>query len=404
MKKILILGGGYAGVSTAIHLKDVDAQVTLVNKHSYHHLTTLLHQPVVGRRNYQDLSVGLTSILPPPVKFIRGTVESIRTAEQRVNVKVRGKIIDLDYDILVIALGWEPQFFSIPGLKENALTLHSLNTSRLAKDRIEEALIAYDENPDERWRATIVIGGGGLSGIELAGELIDSRKLMAKSVDISPGEIKIILVEGAPTLLPGLDPWLAETSERYLKAKGVQCLTNTRITNMQDHTLTLSDGVTIQAGAVLWTGGIRGNALLEKNGFSVDRQGRVETNEFLQTKDPSNIFVTGDCALTTDVHGKPFPPTAWLAVQQGRHTALNIRRLLAGNTLLPYVAEAKALVLSLGRRYAVGIVAGHRISGKTAAILKDALAYKYLYDIGGIRLAWQKFWEWAPYLVLMHRD
>ena len=173
MKKILILGGGYAGVSTAINLKDVDAQVTLVNKHSYHHLTTLLHQPVVGRRNYQDLSVGLISLLPPPVKFIRGKVELIRTAEQRVNVKVRGKVIYLDYDILVIALGWEPQFFSIPGLKENALTLHSLNTSRLAKDRIEEALIAYDENPDERWRATIVIGGGGLSGIELAGELID---------------------------------------------------------------------------------------------------------------------------------------------------------------------------------------------------------------------------------------
>ena len=80
MKKILILGGGYAGVSTAINLKDVDAQVTLVNKHSYHHLTTLLHQPVVGRRNYQDLSVGLGSLLPPPVKFIRGTVESIQTA------------------------------------------------------------------------------------------------------------------------------------------------------------------------------------------------------------------------------------------------------------------------------------------------------------------------------------
>ncbi|MGB5991192.1 MAG: hypothetical protein WBG61_02590, partial [Desulfobacterales bacterium] len=107
---------------------------------------------------------------------------------------------------------------------------------------------------------------------------------------------------------------------------------------------------------------------------------------------------------TTDTHGNPFPPTAWLAVQQGRHTALNIRRLLAGNTLLPYVAEAKALVLSLGRRYAVGIVAGHRMSGKTAAMLKDALAYKYLYDIGGIRLVWQKFWEWAPFLVLMHRD
>ena len=404
MKKILILGGGYAGVSTAINLKDVDAQVTLVNKHSYHHLTTLLHQPVVGRRNYQDLSVGLTSLLPPPVKFVRGTVESIRTAEQRVTVKVRGKISYLDYDILVIALGWEPQFFSIPGLKENALTLHSLNTSRLAKDRIEEALIAYDENPDERWRATIVIGGGGLSGIELAGELIDSRKWLGKSVDISPEEIKIILVEASPSLLPGLNPWLADTSERYLKARGVQCLTNTRITNIQGHTLSLSDGVTIEAGAVLWTGGVRGNSLLEKNGFPVNRQGRIETNEYLQTKDPSNIFVTGDCAQTNDVHGKPFPPTAWLAVQHGRHAALNIRRLLAGNTMLPYMAEAKAVVLSLGRRYAAGIVGGYQISGTIAAMFKDALAYKYLYDIGGIRLAWQKFWEWAPYLVLMHRD
>ena len=158
MEKILILGGGYAGLAAALGLKDAGAQTTIVNKHSYHHMTTLLHQPVVGRRSYQDVSVWLKDVLPSSIQFIRGTVDTIDPSFRSVHIKTRKGKVKETYDILVVALGWEPQFFSIPGLREHALTLHSLNTSRLAKDHIEEALIAFDENPEDDWRTTIVIG------------------------------------------------------------------------------------------------------------------------------------------------------------------------------------------------------------------------------------------------------
>ncbi len=404
MKKILIVGGGYAGLAAALGLEGESLQITLVNKHSYHHMTTLLHQPVVGRRSYQDVSVWLKEVLPGSIGFIRGTVDTIDPSSHSVHIRTRkGKIIE-SYDILVVALGWEPQFFNIPGLKEHALTLHSLNTSRLAKDRIEEALIAYDENPEDDWRTTIVIGGGGLTGVELAGELIESRKKLALSFDLEPEKIRIILIEGSPTLLPGLDPWLSAKATEHLQDNGVDCMTDARITEVRDHVITLSDGSAVKAGTILWTGGVRGNSILERCRFQVNRQGRSEVNEFLQEKDHPEIFITGDCAITFDKEGKPLPPTAYLAVQQGRHAALNIGRLLAKQPLIPYLPKTRGMVLSLGRRHAVGIVMGRRVSGKTAAVLKDVLAFNHIREIGGIRLVAKKLWEFAPYLIHLHRQ
>ena len=159
MKHIVILGAGYAGVSAAVKLRGIKAHVTLVNHHSYHHLTTLLHQPVVGRREYRDLSLSLKDILPEPVRFMRGRVLKIVPRESRVEIRTREGRLSLDCDIMVIALGWQPQFYDIPGLRQYGLTLDSLNASRLVHDRIEESLIAFDENPEEKWRTSIIVAG-----------------------------------------------------------------------------------------------------------------------------------------------------------------------------------------------------------------------------------------------------
>ncbi|HIJ55780.1 MAG TPA: NAD(P)/FAD-dependent oxidoreductase [Deltaproteobacteria bacterium] len=403
MENILILGGGYAGLSAALGLEGTGAQVTLVNRHSYHHMTTLLHQPVVGRRSYQDVSVWLKEVLPSSIQFIRGTVDAIDPSSRSVHIKTRkGKVIE-SYDLLVVALGWEPRFFNIPGLKEHALTLHSLNTSRLTKDRIEESLIAYDENPEDDWRTTIVIGGGGLTGVELAAELVESRRKLALSFDLEPGNIRLILIEASPALLSSLDPWLSAKATEYLQDNGVECMTDARITEVRDHVLSLSDGSAVKAGTIIWTGGVRGNSILERCGFPVNRQGRAAVNEFLQAKDHPDIFIAGDCSLTYDNVGKPLPPTAYLAVQQGRHAARNIRRLSAEESLAPYIPKTRGMVLSLGRRHAVGIVLGRRVHGKTAAVLKDALAFNHIREIGGVGLLAKKLWEWAPYLIHLHR-
>ncbi|WP_319524492.1 NAD(P)/FAD-dependent oxidoreductase [uncultured Desulfosarcina sp.] len=403
MKKILILGGGYAGVTAAVHLHGVAADITLVNTHGYHHLTTLLHQPAVGRRHYEDLSVTLQQVLPRPVRFLRGRVQALDPTKRTALVKARGGVKTLDYDILVLALGWRPQYFDIPGLQEASLTLEDLNKSRTAKDRIEESLIAFDEDDSQRWRTCFVVGGGGLTGIELTGELVDSLPALGRAFDLTFRDFTIFLVEGAPNLLPGMDPWLAQRATAYLKRRGVRVLTGVRITGVAGEKISLSDGTTIQAGALFWTGGVRASEVPEKAGLPVGKAGRVVVDQFLQVRGHPEIFAAGDCAMVTDARGVPMPPTAWIAVQHGQSIAENIHRHFAGKDMQPCSATSPAVILSMGRREALGIVYGKRISGATAGLLKDMLAFRYLYGIGGLALVMRKLWEWTPYLIHLHR-
>ncbi|KPK00203.1 MAG: hypothetical protein AMJ60_02365 [Desulfobacterales bacterium SG8_35] len=403
MKHIVILGGGYAGVSAAVRLRDIKAQVTLVNHHSYHHLTTLLHQPVVGRREYRDLSLPLRDVLPRPVQFQRGRVLKIVPLENRIEIQTRDGRKNMTCDIMVIALGWQPQFFDIPGLRQYGLTLDSLNASRLVHDRIEESLIAFDENPEQNWRTSIIVAGGGLSGVELMGELADSRIKLARDFDLEPKDIKLYLIEGSHGLLHGLDPWLADQAAAYLQQKQVVCLANTRITEGLADGVVLSDGTKIQAGAIIWTGGVRGNMLVEESGLEVNREGRAIVNEFLQPKGYDNIFVLGDCAAATGEGGNILPPTAQLAVQQGNWVAGALRSLVKGERMEPYRPRMEGILLSIGRSHALGVVRGHHVSGRIAGMLKDFIAYRHIFRIGGLSLTLRKFREWRTYTALLRR-
>jgi len=401
MKDIIILGGGYAGVSTAVKLSGINANVTLINHHSYHSLTTLLHQPVVGRREYRELSLPLQQILPQPVQFLRGRVSKIIPQENSIELQTRQGRQCHRCDIMVIALGWQPQFFDIPGLRQYGLTLDSLNASRLVHDRIEESLISYDEHPEEKWRSRIIVAGGGLSGVELMGELADSRNRLARDFDLRPDEIKLYLIEGVHGLLHGLDPWLAENAARYLQAKDVTCLAGTRIIEGLADGVLLSDGTKIQAGVVIWTGGIRGNILVEECGLEVNREGRAIVNEFLQPRGYDNIFVLGDCAAVTGEDGKTLPPTAQLAVQQGNWMASALRASVRGERLMPYLPRMEGILLSIGRSHALGVVHGHHVSGRIAGMLKDLIAYRHIYKIGSLSLTISKFMEWRSYSSLL---
>ena len=404
MMNVLILGGGYAGLTTALGLAGADAQVTLVNRHTYHYLTTMLHQPAVGSRHYQDIHVDVPGLLKPPLTFIRGKVAGIDAAVGKVTVMRREGAVELAYDILVVALGWEPQFFDIPGLKEHAVTLESLNHSRLARDRIEESLLALDDAPEETWRSTIVIGGGGLTGVELAGELIDSRNELVRGLDMKAGQIRLVMIEGGKQILAGLDERLSQRTRTYLESHGVEIITGKRIERCDEHSLTLSDGTGMDYGVLFWTGGVRGNHLLTQSRFPVLANGRVPVNERLQHDLWPNFFFVGDCAAGLGTDGRPLPPTAWLAVQHGRYVAENIRRTIAGVPLTPFVPQADAIVLSLGHRYALGVMGGRLLSGSLAAMVKDFLAFRYIFQIGGLGLTLRKLFQWTPYLVHLHRD
>lgn len=396
---MLILGGGYAGITTAVGLRRAGRrarrlEVTLVNKHDYHYFTTLLHQPAAGTLDFEDVAVDIAPLLGPGARLVRGRVEAIDPRARRVRVWIEreDRRVELDYDRLVVALGSEPQFYNIVGLERHALTLRSLNTARLIRAHVELQLALYKNAPAEAWRTRIVVGGGGYSGVELVGELADWRPELARRYRIPDPSIEIVLVEAAPTLLPGFDPVLTLRAAQTLRRKGVRVETSAAIREAQPHRVLLADGRTLEAGTVIWTGGVRGNRLVEQAGFGVDRHGRAEVDDCLRAVGFPDVYVLGDCARALDPDGRPLPPTAQLAVQHGWHTARNLMREAQGLPPEPFVPRIRGMILSLGRHDAVGIVAGrYRVAGLPAVWLKDAIAYGYVCSIGGFGLALRRW-------------
>jgi len=387
--KIVILGAGYGGILTAQRLqkelRHKEADVTLVNRHDYHYITTHLHMPAAGTDSIEHSRIPIGDLIDGlKVKLIKSSVQAIQPAERTV-VLESGSI---PYDYLVLGLGGEPETFGIPGMLEHALTIRSINSVRLIREHIEYQLALY-KNDGLESRLRFVIGGAGFSGIEFAGELADRLPQLCRQYDIHPGEVSIINVEAAPTALPGFDPELVEYAMDVLKRKGVTFRIGVPIKECLADGVIIGEGEKIEASTVVWTGGIRGNHLLEKAGFEVMR-GRVKADEFLRIPGYDHIFVIGDNSLMLNPAGKPYPPTAQIAMQQGVTCARNVVASIRGRELNKFVFSNKGTVASLGKGEAVAVVGGKKIKGWVAAQLKKIVDMRYLFIIGGIPLVMKK--------------
>ncbi|HJV46521.1 MAG TPA: NAD(P)/FAD-dependent oxidoreductase [Bacillota bacterium] len=391
--KILILGAGYGGLMTATRLQKLlnynEAQVTLVNKHNYHYITTWLHEPAAGTRSPESCRIEIDTVIDKNrVNFIQSTVESIDREKKSVKL-TNGQA--LEYDYLVIGLGSEPETFGIPGLKENAFSIRSINSVRMIKEHIEYNFAKFRNEPERTDYLTLIVGGAGFTGIEFVGELSDRIPELCKEFDVDPSLVKIYNIEAAPTALPGFDPELVEYAMEILQEKGVTFKINTPIKECYPDGVLLANGEEIKAGTIVWTGGVRGNSIVENSGFEVMR-GRVKVDEFLRAPHHDDVFVVGDCALLfNEENGRPYPPTAQIAIQEGQNLAANLITLIRGNgELQKFVPSLKGTVASLGHGEAIGIVGNKKIFGTTAAFMKKVIDNRYLFMLGGVGLLLKK--------------
>jgi NADH dehydrogenase len=390
--KIVILGAGYGGLLTALQLQKKlnynEAEVTLVNKHNYHYITTWLHEPAAGTSPADHARVDLDKIIDTnKIRFVKGVVQSIQPDERKVTLE-NGDV--LTYDYLVIGLGSEPETFGIEGLREHALSIRSINAVRQIREHIEYMFAKYKNEPSRTDYLTFIIGGAGFTGIEFSGELADRIPELCKEFDVDPGLVKIYNIEAAPTALPGFDPELVEYAMKVLTDKGVQFKINTPIKQCTPEGVVLATGEEIKAGTVVWTGGVRGNSVVEKSGFEVMR-GRVKVDEYLRAPGYDNVFVVGDCALIFNEQGRPYPPTAQIAVQEGENCGANLVALVRGDALQKFTPELQGTLASLGKGEGIGVVFGSKkLFGASAALMKKASDLRYLYKIGGIGLAMKK--------------
>jgi NADH dehydrogenase len=236
---------------------------------------------------------------------------------------------------------------------------------------------------------TFVVGGAGFTGIEFAGELADRIPKLCKQFDVDPKLVKLVLIEAGPTALPGFAPELADYAMKVLAHKGVTFKIGTAIRECRADGVVLADGETVKSATVIWTGGIRGNRLVEQAGFETVR-GRVKVDAFLRAQEKEHVYVVGDCSLVTGPQDEPYPPTAQLAIQQGAACAFNLVAAIRGEAPREFKFSGKGVVASLGKGEAIGIVLGKTYKGGKAAVMKKLIDLRYLYAIGGIPLVLRK--------------
>jgi NADH dehydrogenase len=389
--KVVILGAGYGGLVTAIRLqkqmKASEMDVTLVNKHDYHYITTHLHMPAAGTDHHENARVAIADLIDErKIHFVKSTVSQILPEEKKVVLGDR----DLSYDYLVIGLGSETETFGIPGMNEYAMSIKSINSVRFIRQHIEYMFAKSKMEPMRKEYLTFVVGGAGFTGTEFVGELADRIPVLSRTYDVDPSTVQIINIEASPSALPpGLPEDLVEYGMEVMRRKGVQYKLSTPIKECTPDGVILGNGEFIRAGTIVWSGGIRGNSLLQQAGFDVQR-GRVKVDECLRSYQFPDVFITGDCSIVMSPEGTPYPANAQIAVQQGYNVARNLLCAVRGRDLKPFAYDFKGTVASLGRGEAVGLLKVKKVKGKFAALLKKVIDARYLYLIGGIPLIWKK--------------
>jgi len=391
--RVVILGAGYGGVRCALTLHDRsesgEIEILLVNKHDYHQFVAQLHESAAGMNNRNDIRVPLQEIFAETgVKLIKDTVLRILPADNRI-VLEKGS---LNYDYLVVGLGSEPEYYNIPGLEQYSLTLRSLNSAKLIRTHIENSFARFKANPGMKHLLTIVIGGAGFTGIELAGEMADWLPELAAEYDIPENIASVINIEAASTILQGYDRELVRKAYDILREKGVRIITDTSIESIDKTRVKLSSGEVIETGTFIWTGGIRANKAVVQAGFQSAVRGRARVNKYLQAVDFPNAYIIGDNAFIFNPEtGEVMGPTAQVAIQSGHLAALNILADIRHEDLRVFLPRELGRVVSLGRRVAVGKVGRkYKSTGRVAGLLKEAIKWKYMYSIGGVRLVAKK--------------
>jgi NADH:quinone reductase (non-electrogenic) len=365
--RVLILGGGYAGIFGASNLcKNKNVQVTLVSDSPQVQLLQNIHRVASGELQPRDITLDIHDILRKDVIFVKGKSEKVDLVAKQAEVVLTesGRVQIIQYDYLIIAIGAKNEYFGIKGARENTLSLRSVDDS-IKLDRTMKNL---------QQGSMLTIAGGGASGLSLAGAL--SEKYGNK--------IGIRVIEAQKEVLPGWDPIIIEMIKRKLeKIKNLEILRGKPIIEIGPHSVTLSSGETLQTNVTVWTAGIRGQDLTIIPEVKRTGAGRIIVNKYSKVLRPDggvfdNVFAIGDIsAFPLDHDGKLSPQLAQFAVRQARNVAKNILRKEYGDEMIELEYLQKGQIISLGTN-CIGTVNGLPISGWLCENTEDFVIDNYI--------------------------
>jgi NADH:ubiquinone reductase (H+-translocating) len=379
-KQVLILGGGFGGLYTALGLekalaRESEIQVTLVNRQNFSLFTPMLHEVAASDLDTTHIVNPFRKLLGR-VRFFHGEVEHIDLAMKQVTV-VHGPERHshvLGYDHLILALGSTTNFLGLPRLEQRVLTMKSLSDAAHLRNQLIDMLEEADFECAAGSRPkllSVVVVGGGFAGAETVAAVNDFlRESIRLYPHLATDMLRVILVHPGDVILPELGPKLGAYAQKKLAERKVGIRVNTRVTRVDEDAVELNDGSRIPTNTVIWTAGTSPNPLIATLLCKLDR-GRIVTNEYLEVPDWPGVWALGDCASITDpkTTGRPYPPTAQHALRQGKTVADNLIATIRGGRKRPFSFSTLGLMAAIGRRTGVANILGINFSGFVAWFL-----------------------------------
>ncbi|MGH9795579.1 MAG: NAD(P)/FAD-dependent oxidoreductase [Candidatus Acidiferrales bacterium] len=371
--RILILGGGFAGLYAALEFEKAlarsdDLEVTLINRDNFFLFTPMLHEVAASDLDITHIVNPIRKLLRR-VKFFHGSVESLDLAGRRVLVSHSEERHhhSLAYDHLVIGLGSVTNFFSLPGLERYARTMKSLGDAIELRNHLIELLEAADlecaiGKRDEL--LTVVVAGGGFAGVEtIAGVNDFLREALQFYPHLSDENIRVVLVHPGSVILPELGESLGRYAQKKLAERKVEIRVNSRVTAVDEGNVTLDSGEIIATKTVVWAAGTSPNPLLQSLPCRKGN-GRLAVNAQMEVAGWPGVWALGDCAAVPDRQtGRPCPPTAQHALRQGRVVARNVLASIRGGEQRPFEFATLGQLAAIGRRTGVARILGMNFSG-----------------------------------------
>ena len=405
-KRIVIIGGGFAGIALAKKLKNKNVQVVLLDKHNYHTFQPLLYQVATG-----GLEAG--SIAYPIRKVIQGcrdfyfrltTVKEIDTANQ----KIISEIGDLHYDYLVIATGSKTNYFGNKEIERNSMSMktipQSLNIRSLILENFEQAVLTKD-TVDRNALMNFVLVGGGPTGVELAGALAEMKKAILQKdyPDLDIQKMQINLIQSGDRILNTMSEESSSASEAFLENLGVKIWKNVRVTNYDGRTVTTNSDLSFETATVIWTAGVQGAAV---HGLSsdalIEKVERIRVNEFNQVKGYDNIFAIGDIAcMESELFPQGHPMMAQPALQMGNLLGENIIKHYQNHPMKRFEYNDKGSMATIGRNKAVVDLPKYHFNGVFAWFV---WMFVHLFSLIGFKNKAVVFLNWVYNYIRFDRE
>ncbi|WP_439554439.1 NAD(P)/FAD-dependent oxidoreductase [Flavobacterium macrobrachii] len=404
--RIVIIGGGFAGIALAKKLKNTNYQVVMLDKHNYHTFQPLLYQVATGGLEAGSIAYPIRKVIQQyhDFYFRLTSVKEIDT----VNQKIISEIGDLHYDYLVIATGSKTNYFGNKEIERNAMSMktipQSLNIRSFILENFEQAVLTKDE-ADRNALMNFVLVGAGPTGVELAGALAEMKKeiLQKDYPDLDISKMQINLIQSGDRVLNTMSEKSSIAAEKFLDNLGVKVWKNVRVTNYDGRTISTNSDLSFDSATVIWTAGVQGAIVHGLDAKSlVERVERIRVNQFNQVNGYKNIFAIGDIAsMETQKFPQGHPMMAQPAIQQGDLLGDNFIKLSQNKLMKPFEYNDKGSMATIGRNKAVVDLPKYHFSGFFAWVV---WMFVHLFSLIGFKNKAVVFMNWIYNYIRFDRE